>query len=143
MKSISLLTFAALLLVGCSAYKSAFDEVFLVWSMGTPIEEAKIPEGFTVTPEEIKEVIPLTKYGWNIYADGKFYYLSSGIQKISSKTGDNSYLAAENGIRIEGKSRGTLVRIKDDIKASGFSFITPERLRELTNQVEQVDGANE
>lgn len=130
----STLTFFLLVigLAGCSTLKSQLDEVHLIWTYSNPIESAKTPEGFVVTPQEIKEVVPLTKFAWNIYADRKNYYLSPALQKISSKTGDNSHLAKENGIKIEGVTRDTFDKIKDDIDVSGTRFISPERLRELT-----------
>ena len=124
------------LLAGCSTFKSQFDKVELVWKYSDPIEHAKTPAGFVITPQEIKEIIPLTKYAWNIYADEENYYLSSAIQKLSSKTGDNSHLAKKNGIKIKGTNRDTLEEIKKDMDARGIRMIDSGRLLELTRTQE-------
>lgn len=77
----------------------------LIWQVGENIDYVEKPNGFVVTPKEIHSVIPLTHSKWNIYADENSYYLSSGVQKLLSKTGDNSYLAKTKGIKISGKTR--------------------------------------
>lgn len=98
--------------VGCSALFSTVDRVVLVHEHSMDIKRAVTPPGFVVTPEEVREVAPVTKTAWNLYADREFYYLSSAVQKLSSSSGDNSWLARENGIRIRGSDRGDLEKLR-------------------------------
>ena len=95
--------FSILLLVGCSSIVSIFDDTYLVWKNGMDIKKAETPKGFTISPQEVYQLRPLTKYSWNIYADNSNYYISSGIQKVVG--GDNSALAKKNGFKIPGNDR--------------------------------------
>ena len=107
-----IVTATVLVLGGCSAVFSSFDKVTLVHRHTANIAYASTPNGFVVSPQEIKKVVPITKYAWNIYADRDSYYLSSAIQKFTSKTGDNSWLAKQNGIRISGTSRSDIEKLR-------------------------------
>lgn len=116
--------------VGCSALFSTVDRVTLVHEHSTDIRRAITPPGFVVTPEEIREVAPVTKYGWNLYADRDSYYLSSAVQKLSSSTGDNSWMAKENGIRIRGTDRRDLEKLQDlKRRSAGGIRWSPEVIR--------------
>jgi len=106
------LPFISLILFsGCSAVLSTVDKVELVHLYNGELAAASTPAGFVVTPEEVAQHVPLTKFGWNIYADSEYYYLSSAVQKFTSKTGDNSWLAKENGIRIKGTDRSDIEKL--------------------------------
>jgi hypothetical protein len=96
------------------------------------IESVRTPYGFTITPKEIYDVIPLTKYNWNIYADKQNYYISSGVQKVLSKTGDNSALAKKTGYKIGGRDR---VLYKKLVEAKNpYGNIIPAKLRSIINE---------
>jgi len=68
-------------LLGC---QSSSTGLILVWpteesgilfkKYGPPIREAKTPNGFSVTPEDISEMCSPRKYLIVIYADGEKYY---------------------------------------------------------------------
>ena len=126
---------ALLLSIGCSAINSVGDHTYLIWKIGQPIDDAKTPPDFVVSPQEIYSVIPITKYSWNIYADDENYYLSADIQKLSSPSGDNSSLARRNGIRINGKSRDEIEKI-NSFKGTN-KFISVNNLRSITKGTEQ------
>lgn len=128
-------TAAVLMLGGCSAVLSPFDKVALVHQHTADIAHASTPAGFVVTPQEIKKVVPITKYAWNIYADRDSYYLSSAIQKFTSTTGDNSWLAKKNGIRISGTSRSDIekLRVLASKNISG-RIMSPTAMREALGQ---------
>jgi hypothetical protein len=96
------------------------------------IKKIKTPNGFSVTVQEIHDVIPLAKFKWNIYADSKNYYISSGIQKILSKTGDNSALARRNGYKIGGNDRVLYEKIKR--AKLPYNNIVPAELRHIINE---------
>lgn len=96
----------------CSAVFSEMDRVEPVYLHGQAVASATTPAGFVVTVDEIFQTIPLTKYAWNIYADRENYYLSSAIQKFSSKSGDNSWLAKTGGIRIRGCDRSDMEQLE-------------------------------
>jgi len=102
---------------------------------GADIAEASTPDGFVVTVDEVQSVVPLTKYAWNIYADSEHYYLSSAIQKLTSKSGDNSWLAGKNGIRIKGTDRSDIA-ILESLAAENQSgrILSPIQMREALNQ---------
>ena len=123
-----------LLLARCSSVRSWFDGVQLVYQFNTSIEGAKAPEGFVVTPREIRSITPLTKFGWNIYADNEYYYLSAGIQKLFSKTGDNSCLAKKNGIRIKGTSRDDFEMLVAYKKKNELKYFSAKQLRTLMKE---------
>lgn len=97
---------------GCSAVFSEVDQVEPVYLHGQALADAETPAGFVVTVDEISQIVPLTKHAWNIYADRENYYLSSAIQKFSSKSGDNSWLARTRGIRIRGCDRSDMERLE-------------------------------
>ena len=102
---------------------------------GQDIANAKTPRGFVVTVDEIQDVVPLTKYAWNIYADRESYYLSSAIQKFTSKTGDNSWLAKTNGIRISGTDRSDIETLKKLESSNRTGRVwEPSALREALKQ---------
>lgn len=104
MKTKILILALAILLSSCLTNQRKGNNAYLVCRYDRPIESAKTPYGFVVTPQEIQKLIPDRKYGYNIYADLNNYYISSAIQKFS-KTGDNAALAKQNGLRISGKDR--------------------------------------
>lgn len=121
--------------VGCSAIYSSVDKIEPVYLHGQDVSTAKTPSGFVVTVDEIREVVPLTKYAWNIYADSENYYLSSAIQKFTSKTGDNSWMAKENGIRISGTDRRDIEQLKKLPSSNRTGRVwEPSALREALNQ---------
>lgn len=99
-------------MTGCSALFSTVHRVTLVHAHSTDISGAMTPPGFVVTPKEVREVAPVTKYAWNLYADQNSYYLSPAMQKFSSSSGDNSWLARENGIRIRGTDRSDIEKLQ-------------------------------
>ena len=115
--------------VGCSALLSSLDKIEPVHLHGSDITEAITPKGFVVTIEEVRSVVPITKYAWNVYADSENYYLSSAIQKLTSKSGDNSWRAGQNGIRIKGTERGDIDRLQNSRRT-----VSPSGLRELLGQ---------
>ena len=85
-----------------------------------------IPKGFTISPQEVYRLKPLTKHIWNIYADNSNYYLSSGVQKIG---GDNSALAKKNGYKIGGTDRKLYNKL---IKAKGErKHLSTGKMREI------------
>ncbi len=122
-----------LLFSRCTAVRSWFDDVYLVHQFNTPINGAKTPEGFVVTSSEIRELVPVTKYGWNIYADKENYYLSKGTQRIFTKTGDNSFLAKKNGIKIAGTNRRDYDLVKEYLKKE-------KRNRVFAGELEKILG---
>ena len=131
MRNILILT-VVLLASGCGSIKSSFDDVYLVWKFGDEIEKVSTPKGFAISPKDIYEIIPLTKYSWNIYADRENYYISSGIQKVLSKTGDNSVLAKENGFKIGGDD---VVLYKKLVAAKQpYDHLFPEKIRKIINE---------
>lgn len=124
--------FIMLFLMGCSSISSLFDDTYLVWKMGMDIDKVKTPPGFTITPKEVHGVIPLTKFKWNIYADRANYYISSGVQKMISKTGDNSALAKANGYKIGGSDRilyEKLIKAKEP-----YNHLSTEQLRKIIDK---------
>ncbi len=128
--------FAAVLLLlsRCTAVKSWFDDVHLVHRFNTPVSGAKTPNGFVVTPSEVRELVPLTKYGWNIYADKEYYYLSKGIQRLFTKTGDNSFLARKNGIKIAGTNRKDYELVKRFMNEQERDRILPGELMKILKE---------
>ena len=111
------------------------DKIEPVHIHGQDLSTAKTPSGFVVTVDEIREVVPLTKYAWNIYADSESYYLSSAIQKFTSKTGDNSWLAKTNGIRISGTDRSDIETLKKLESSNRTGRVwEPSALREALKQ---------
>lgn len=126
---------ASLVLGGCSAVFSSFDRVTLIHLHTANIATASTPKGFVVTPQEIKKVVPITKYAWNIYADRNSYFLSSAIQKFTSKTGDNSWLARQNGIRISGTTRSDIEKLQV-LASKNFTgrIRSPKEMREALGQ---------
>ena len=126
-----LITLLILSTASCSYIASKFDSVYLVCLANTCNESTKTPPGFVVTPQELTEFTILTKTGWNIYADNEYYYLSSIIQKFTSKTGDNSHLAKENGIRINGTNRNDIEIINKYLRKTNRTVITPNQLRAI------------
>ena len=111
---------------------SVFDGTYLVHRVNRDIEKVETPQGFVVTVQEVASIRPLTKFGWNIYADNNNYYLSPAIQKVVSTTGDNSYLAKKNGIRIPGKDRAVFEKI---MAAEGDKqTIDIEVMRRISNE---------
>ena len=122
-------------IVSCSALFSSVDKIDPVYMHGQDITTAKTPDGFVVTVDEIREVVPLTKYAWNIYADSENYYLSSAIQKFTSKTGDNSWLAKRNGFRISGTNRRDIEALKSSARNNrGGMIMEPSAIGEALNQ---------
>ncbi len=128
-----LVVFFAMLLIfsRCTAVRSWFDDVYLVHQFNTPVNGVGTPEGFVVTLDEILKIIPITKYGWNIYADKENYYLSKGIQRLFAKTGDNSFLARKNGIRIAGKHRRDYKLIEEYLKKENRKRPFPGELEKI------------
>ena len=116
---------------GCSAFLSTMDKVQLIHRYNVELALITTPPGFVVSPQEVAKYIPLTKFGWNIYADSENYYLSSGIQKFTSKTGDNSWLAKQNGIRIQGTDRSDIQKLqKLNSQNRNIQNISPETIRD-------------
>jgi hypothetical protein len=97
----------SLLLSACSTLLSGFDKTKPVHIHGGDIGCAKTPPGFVVTVREVYAVKPFEKYASNIYADSENYYISSAIQKLTP-SGDNSWLAKRDGIKIRGKDRSDI-----------------------------------
>jgi len=123
-----------LLFARCTVVRSLFDGVELVHQFNTDINQAKTPEGFVVIPQEIRKITPLTKYGWNIYADKENYYLSKGIQRMFTKTGDNSCLAKKNGIKISGTKRGEYDSVIEYMKSANKNRISSAELSNVLGQ---------
>ena len=118
-----------LVAAGCSAAQSIGDGVRLVHRYDWPIEEAKTPHGFVVTPQEVWATLPREKFGHNLCADDEFYYISNTAQKLTSKTGDNSAIAKRDGVRVSGKSREDIESrlIRTRLRASGEPTGTQSR----------------
>ena len=140
MKRFHIIIFGAVLLtvtalMGCSALLSSVDKIRPVHMHGGDVDEASTPAGFVVTVDEVRSVVPITKYVWNIYADTENYYLSSAIQKLTSKSGDNSWLAGKNGIRIKGTDRSDIETLKK-LAAENQSgrILSPIQMRKALNQ---------
>lgn len=118
----------------CTVVRSLFDGVHLVYRFNTSIKETKTPPGFVVTPQEIRKITPLTKFGWNIYADKEYYYLSKGIQRMFTKTGDNSCLAKKNGVKIAGTHRGDFELVINYMRKNELKRISPKDLVDLLDK---------
>lgn len=120
------------LLTSCSAVISLFDGVHLLYRYDDgDINAVEKPKDFVVSPSEIKNIIPITKSGWNIYVDKNSYYISSALQKISSPSGDNSYYAKKDGVAISGVDRDDIEKIKNYMLKSNRTHLHPRELRRI------------
>jgi hypothetical protein len=96
----------ALLTSGCTAFRSQFDDLLLVYASGQN-ESPVTPTGFVVTPDEMISLVPQSKIGFRLYADRDAYYLreEKDVMGLSTATKTNSQYAKKYGLRVNGRSR--------------------------------------
>lgn len=117
----------------CAVIRSAFDDVYRIWTMGEDIQEVDMPKGFVVKPTEVYSLVdPMQKLSWYIYADKDSYYLVSA-QTLVSGFNINSVWAKDRGVKIKATSRSTYNKILKAIERSKtMNFIS---LKESLNGI--------